>query len=189
EIIGQIFDTYWLISYQDKLMIIDQHAAHEKVKYERFIKQFKERSIVSQRLNPPAIITLNGRERDCLIQNMEHFAALGFEIEEFGGNDYALVSVPMDLYGYNESGLVYELLDELAEETGSGTPETIRMKIATMACKAAVKGNMRISKAEAEALIDELLSLDNPYNCPHGRPTIISMSKYELEKKFKRIVT
>ncbi|MDE7282527.1 MAG: DNA mismatch repair endonuclease MutL [Lachnospiraceae bacterium] len=189
EIIGQIFDTYWLVSYQDKLMIIDQHAAHEKVKYERLIKQFNEKSIVSQSLNPPAVITLNGREKACLIQNMEHFEALGFVIEEFGGNDYALVSVPMDLYGYRETELLYELLDELSDENVSGTPESIRIKIATMACKAAVKGNMRISKAEMEALIDELLSLDNPYNCPHGRPTIISMSKYELEKKFKRIVT
>lgn len=189
EIIGQIFDTYWLVSYQDKLMIIDQHAAHEKVKYERLIKQFNEKSIVSQSLNPPAVITLNGREKACLIQNMEHFEALGFVIEEFGGNDFALVSVPMDLYGYRETELLYELLDELSDENVSGTPEGIRIKIATMACKAAVKGNMRISKAEMEALIDELLSLDNPYNCPHGRPTIISMSKYELEKKFKRIVT
>ncbi len=189
EIIGQIFDTYWLVSYQDKLMIIDQHAAHEKVKYERLIKQFNEKNIVSQSLNPPAVITLNGREKSCLMQNMEHFEALGFVIEEFGGNDFALVSVPMDLYGYRETELLYELLDELSDENVSGTPESIRIKIATMACKAAVKGNMRISKAEMEALIDELLSLDNPYNCPHGRPTIISMSKYELEKKFKRIVT
>lgn len=189
EIIGQIFDTYWLVSYQDKLLIIDQHAAHEKVKYERLIKQFNEKNIVSQSLNPPAVITLNGREKACLIQNMEHFEALGFVIEEFGGNDYALVSVPMDLYGYRETELLYELLDELSDENVSGTPESIRIKIATMACKAAVKGNMRISKTEMEALIDELLSLDNPYNCPHGRPTVISMSKYELEKKFKRIVT
>lgn len=189
EIIGQLFDTYWLVSYQDKLLIIDQHAAHEKVKYERLMKQFNERNIVSQSLNPPAIITLNGREKSCLMQHMEHFEALGFVIEEFGGNDYAIVSVPMDLYGYRETELLYELLDELSDETISGTPESIRNKIATMACKAAVKGNMHISETEAEALIDELLSLENPYNCPHGRPTIISMSKYELEKKFKRIVT
>lgn len=189
EIIGQIFDTYWLVSYQDKLLIIDQHAAHEKVKYERLIRHFNEHNIASQSINPPAIITLSGKEKNCLLQNMEHFEALGFMIEEFGGNDYALVSVPMDLYGYGETELLYELLDELADETVSGTPESIRIKIASMACKAAVKGNMRISKTEMEALIDELLSLENPYNCPHGRPTIISMSKYELEKKFKRIVT
>ena len=170
-------------------MIIDQHAAHEKVKYERFIKQFQTNSVVSQNLNPPVIVTLNGKEKACLLQHMEHFTSLGFGIEEFGGNDYAISSVPMDLYGYRETEFFYELLDELAEETLTGTPDSIRMRIATSACKAAVKGNMRISRAEAEALIDELLSLDNPYNCPHGRPTIISMSKYELEKKFKRIVT
>ncbi len=188
ELIGQLFDTYWLISYQDKLLIIDQHAAHEKVKYERFMKQFKEHNIVSQNLNPPLIITLNGKEKNCLIQNMEHFEALGFVLEEFGGNDYALSSVPLDLYGYQEAELFYELLDELAQENVSGTPESIRTKIATASCKAAVKGNTRLSKAEAEALIDELLSLENPYHCPHGRPTMITMSKYELEKKFKRIV-
>ncbi|MCM1039119.1 MAG: DNA mismatch repair endonuclease MutL [Ruminococcus sp.] len=187
EIIGQLFETYWLISYQDKLMIIDQHAAHEKVKYERLIRQFQTHSIASQNLNPPLIVTLSGKEKDCLLQNREHFRALGFEIEEFGGNDYAISSVPMDLYGYREAEFFYELLDELAQETLSGTPDSIRMRIATAACKAAVKGNMRLNRAEAEALIDELLSLDNPYNCPHGRPTIISMSKYELEKKFKRI--
>ena len=189
EIIGQLFDTYWLISYQDKLLIIDQHAAHEKVKYERFIKRFKEHSIVSQNLNPPVVVTLSGREKACLLQNKAHFEALGFVLEEFGGNDYALSSVPLDLYGYQEAGLFYELLDEMVGENFSGTPDSIRTKIATMACKAAVKGNSRMSAAEADALIDELLSLENPYNCPHGRPTMITMSKYELEKKFKRIVT
>ena len=189
EIIGQLFETYWLISYQDKLLIIDQHAAHEKVKYERFIKQFTTNNIVSQSMNPPVIITLNGREKACLTQNMPHFEALGFTIEEFGGNDYAISSVPMDLYGLGEAELFYEFMDELSDEVVGATPDSIRMKIATMACKAAVKGNTRISRQEAEALIDELLSLENPYNCPHGRPTIISMSKYELEKKFKRIVT
>lgn len=189
KLIGQLFDTYWLISYQDKLMIIDQHAAHEKVKYERFMKQFRERRIVSQSLNPPVVVTLSGREKGCLLQHMEHFEALGFVLEEFGGNDYALSGVPVDLYGYQEAGLFYELLDEMTEETFSGTPESIRMKIASMACKAAVKGNARMSVQEADALIEELLSLQNPYQCPHGRPTMITMSKYELEKKFKRIIT
>lgn len=189
KLIGQLFDTYWLISYQDKLMIIDQHAAHEKVKYERFMKQFRERRIASQSLNPPVVVTLSGREKGCLLQHMEHFEALGFVLEEFGGNDYALSGVPVDLYGYQEAGLFYELLDEMTEETFSGTPESIRMKIASMACKAAVKGNARMSVQEADALIEELLSLQNPYQCPHGRPTMITMSKYELEKKFKRIIT
>ena len=189
EILGQLFETYWLISYQDKLLIIDQHAAHEKVKYERFMKRFREHSIVSQTMNPPMIVTLNGKEKECYEQHREDFEALGFVIEEFGGNDYAIRGVPLDLYGYEESEFFYEILDELGAESVTGTPEGIRIRIATMACKAAVKGNMRLSLEEAQRLIDELLTLDNPYNCPHGRPTIISMSKYEIEKKFKRIVT
>lgn len=189
EIIGQLFDTYWLVAYQDRLLIIDQHAAHEKVKFERFIRRFREHDIISQQMNPPCILTLNGREKACLLQHLEHFSALGFVLEEFGGNDFALCGVPMDLYGFREAELFYELLDELADNSISGTPDSIRTKIATMACKAAVKGNMRLSLEEAKTLIDELLSLENPYHCPHGRPTIISMSKYELEKKFKRIVS
>ena len=189
EILGQLFETYWLICYQDKLLIIDQHAAHEKVKYERFMKRFREHSIVSQTMNPPMIVTLNGKEKECYEQHREDFEALGFVIEEFGGNDYAIRGVPLDLYGYEESEFFYEILDELGAESVTGTPEGIRIRIATMACKAAVKGNMRLSLEEAQKLIDELLTLDNPYNCPHGRPTIISMSKYEIEKKFKRIVT
>lgn len=188
EIIGQLFETYWLISYQDKLLIVDQHAAHEKVRYERLMRRFREKNIVSQSINPPTIVTLGNREKECYLQHQEDFASLGFEIEAFGGNDYAVRGVPMDLYGYTEESFFYEILDELSAESVTGTPESIRIRIATMACKSAVKGNMRISRQEMEALIDELLTLDNPYNCPHGRPTIVSMSKYEIEKKFKRIV-
>lgn len=188
EIIGQLFETYWLISYQDRLLIVDQHAAHEKVRYERLMRHFREKDLVSQNINPPMIVTLNNRERECYLLHEEDFASLGFEIEAFGGNEYAVRGVPMDLYGYTEESFFYEILDELAAESVTGTPEGIRVRIATMACKAAVKGNMRLSRQEMEALLDELLTLDNPYNCPHGRPTIISMSKYEIEKKFKRIV-
>ncbi len=188
EIIGQLFETYWLISCQDKLMIVDQHAAHEKVRYERLMRHFREKDIVSQTINPPVIVTLSNREKECFLQHEEDFASLGFEIEAFGGNDYAVRGVPMDLYGYTEESFFYEILDELAGEGAAGTPEGIRTRIATMACKAAVKGNMRMSRQEMEALVDELLTLDNPYNCPHGRPTIVSMSKNEIEKKFKRIV-
>ncbi len=188
EIIGQLFETYWLISYQDKLLIVDQHAAHEKVRYERLMRHFREKDIVSQGINPPMIVTLNNREKECYLLHQEDFAALGFEIEAFGGSEYAIRGVPMDLYGYTEETFFYEILDGLSAEPVTGTPEGIRDRIATMACKAAVKGNMRISRREMEELVDELLTLDNPYNCPHGRPTIISMSKYEIEKKFKRIV-
>ncbi len=188
EIIGQIFETYWLIVYENKLLIVDQHAAHEKVKYERLMKQFREKNVLSQTLNPPTILNLNNREKECLAAHREDFAALGFVVEEFGGSDYAIRGVPMDLYGYGEGEFFCEVLDELADEAVSGTPESIRIRIATMACKAAVKGNMRISQAEMESLLDELLTLENPYNCPHGRPTMISMSKQEMERKFKRIV-
>lgn len=188
ELIGQLFETYWLISYQDKLLIVDQHAAHEKVRYERLMRHFREKEVVSQQLNPPMIVTLNNQEKECMESHAADFEALGFVIEEFGGSDYAIRGVPLDLYGYAEGAFFYEILDELAAEAVTGTPESIRIRIATMACKAAVKGNMRMSRTEVAALIDELLTLDNPYNCPHGRPTIISMSRQELEKKFKRIV-
>lgn len=188
RIMGQIFDTYWLVVFQDKLFIIDQHAAHEKVKYEKFMKELNENRVQSQLLAPPVIITLSGREESILKEYMDLFANMGFEIELFGGNEYAIRSVPTELYGCSENRLFTEMLDELADGQPKGAPAVISRKIATMACKAAVKGNMSLSVAEMEALIDELLDLEDPYHCPHGRPTIISMSKYELEKKFKRIV-
>lgn len=188
RILGQVFDTYWLVSFRDKLFIIDQHAAHEKVKYERFIRHLKEKERPSQMLNPPVIITLNARNRSVLQEYQDCFTQLGFEIEDFGGNEIALRAVPLDLYGCNEKQLFEEMLDELSDGPVRGTPEVINNKIASMACKAAVKGNTVLSMAEAESLIEELLTLENPYHCPHGRPTIISMSKYEMEKKFKRIV-
>ena len=189
RIIGQVFDTYWLIQFEDKLFIIDQHAAHEKVKYERLMKQFHEKSVVSQRLMPPIIVSLTGQEESILHTYEDAFSQLGFEIEAFGGNEYALRSVPVDLYGCSERELFLAVLDELSQETGSrGSFQVIEEKIASMSCKAAVKGNNRLSLQEAERLIDELLTLDNPYNCPHGRPTIITMTETDLEKKFKRIV-
>ena len=189
RIIGQVFDTYWLIQFEDKLFIIDQHAAHEKVKYERLMKQFHEKSVVSQRLMPPIIVSLTGQEESVLHTYEDAFTQLGFEIEAFGGNEYALRSVPVDLYGCSERELFLAVLDELSQETGNrGSFQVIEEKIASMSCKAAVKGNNRLSLQEAEQLIDELLTLDNPYNCPHGRPTIITMTETDLEKKFKRIV-
>lgn len=189
RIIGQVFDTYWLIQFEDKLFIIDQHAAHEKVKYERLMKQFHEKSVISQRLMPPIIVSLTGQEESILHTYEDAFAQLGFEIEAFGGNEYALRSVPVDLYGCSERELFLTVLDELSQETGNrGSFQVIEEKIASMSCKAAVKGNNRLSLQEAEQLIDELLTLDNPYNCPHGRPTIITMTETDLEKKFKRIV-
>ncbi len=185
-IIGQVFDTYWLVQFEDKLYIIDQHAAHEKVKYERFMKQYHEKNIVTQNLMPPIIVSLTGKEEMLLKEYEELFANLGFEIEEFGGDEYALRAVPVDLYGCNEKQMFLEVLDELSDMGPRESLKVVEEKVASMACKAAVKGNNRISREEVEKLIDELLTLENPYNCPHGRPTIITMSKYEMEKRFKR---
>lgn len=189
RIIGQVFETYWLIEFENKLLMIDQHAAHEKVNYERLMKQFHEKSVVSQALMPPVIVSLSGQEENVLKENMEVFESLGFEVESFGGSEYALRSVPVDLYGCGEREMFLSVLDQLADGGNFGGIRVVEEKIASMSCKAAVKGNNVLSFAEAETLIDELLTLDNPYNCPHGRPTIIAMSKSEMDRKFKRIVT
>ena len=189
RIIGQVFETYWLIEFENKLLMIDQHAAHEKVNYERLMKQFHEKSVVSQALMPPVIVSLSGQEENVLKENMEVFESLGFEVESFGGSEYALRSVPVDLYGCGEREMFLSVLDQLADGGNFGSIRVVEEKIASMSCKAAVKGNNVLSFAEAETLIDELLTLDNPYNCPHGRPTIIAMSKSEVDRKFKRIVT
>lgn len=188
RIMGQIFDTYWLVSLKDKLFIIDQHAAHEKVKYERLVKELETRSVVSQVLNPPVVISLTGKEEELLCEFKDSFVALGFEIEEFGSGAYMLRSMPADLYGCKEKEFFMNVLDEIADNPMKGAPDVILQKLASMACKAAVKGNHSLSEAEINALIDELLKLEDPYHCPHGRPTIISMTKYEIEKKFKRIL-
>lgn len=188
RIMGQIFDTYWLVSLKDKLFIIDQHAAHEKVKYERLVKELETRSVASQVLNPPVVISLTGKEEELLCEFKDSFVALGFEIEEFGSGAYMLRSMPADLYGCKEKEFFMNVLDEIADNPMKGAPDVILQKLASMACKAAVKGNHSLSEAEVNALIDELLKLEDPYHCPHGRPTIISMTKYEIEKKFKRIL-
>lgn len=188
KLIGQVFETYWIVEYDGKLFIIDQHAAHEKVLYEKLMKRFKESRPMIQMLEPPIILTLSMGEADLLNQYMDDFKHMGFEFESFGGKEYALRGVPSDLYGFTGKEMVMELLDELSGEAPRMRTDMIGDRIATMACKAAVKGNMRISFKEADALIEELLQAENPYTCPHGRPTIISMTKTELEKKFKRIV-
>lgn len=188
RIIGQIFDTYWLVEFDDKLYIIDQHAAHEKVLYERIMKEYEQKEVSSQLLSPPMVVSLNMEEETALLDYMDVFHSLGFTIEHFGGKEYTISAVPYNLYSLNSKDLFLEILDHLSEE-GSRVPLTmVTDKLATAACKAAVKGNSRISQKETEALIDELLTLENPYQCPHGRPTIISMNRYELEKKFRRIV-
>ena len=188
RILGQIFDTYWLVAFKDKLFIVDQHAAHEKVKYERLVKELEEKKISSQMLNPPVILTLSGREETLVFEYRSYFKELGFEIEDFGGSSVAVRSMPVDLYGCDEKELFTDILDELSENEAKGTPAVILHKLASMACKSAVKGNNKLDQKEMETLLEELFTLDNPYHCPHGRPTIISMSKYEIEKKFKRII-
>lgn len=189
KLIGQVFDTYWLVQYQDSLYIIDQHAAHERVLYERTLKGMKTREFTSQYLSPPIILSLSMQEAELLKENLDRFERIGFEIEPFGGEEYAVRAVPDNLFGIAKKELLMEMIDDLADGLSTSmTPELIDEKVASMSCKAAVKGNNRLSAQEVDALIGELLTLDNPYHCPHGRPTIIAMTKRELEKKFKRIV-
>ncbi|MCD8121554.1 MAG: DNA mismatch repair endonuclease MutL [Clostridiales bacterium] len=188
RLIGQLFDTYWMVEFEDQLYIIDQHAAHEKVLYEKTMASLQTREYTCQQVNPPIILTLGSSESILLETHMEAFRAIGFEIEHFGGREYAVRGVPDNLFSIARKDLLLEMLDNLSEDTLSGNADMIREKIASMSCKAAVKGNHRMSFAEADKLIDLLLDLENPYACPHGRPTIISMSKYEIEKKFKRIL-
>ncbi len=189
KIVGQIFDTYWLVEYHDNLYIIDQHAAHERVLYEKTLKGMRTREFTSQMIHPPIILNLTIQEAELLRTYMEQFTRIGFEFEEFGQDSYAVRAVPDNLFSIAKKELLLEMLDGLSDGISRNAPESlIDEKIASMSCKAAVKGNMRLSAAEADALIGELLTLENPYHCPHGRPTIIAMSKRELEKKFKRIV-
>ncbi len=190
HILGQLFGTYWLIEYQDTLLIMDQHAAHEKVNYERLMRRFHDKSVLSQLLDPPVILNLTPGEELMVSRYAETFRGLGFELEEFGAHTIALRGIPLDLYGAdNEQTFFLEILDELTEDTATDRdPKVVTARIANMACKASVKGNTRMTEAEVDALLDELLTLENPYHCPHGRPTLITMSRYEIDKKFKRIV-
>lgn len=189
KIIGQLFDTYWLVEFHEQLYIIDQHAAHERVLYEKTLKGMKTREFTSQYLSPPIILNLTMQEEEVLKTHIDSFANIGFEIETFGGSSYAVRAVPDNLFSIAKKDLLIEMLDGLVEGINSSVaPDLIAEKVASMSCKAAVKGNSRLSRTEVEVLIGDLLKLDNPYHCPHGRPTIISMTKRELEKKFKRIV-
>lgn len=188
RIVGQVFDTYWIIEYRDKMLMIDQHAAHEKVKYEQILTKAEHNEIYTQMLTPPVVISVTPKEAALINTYIQYFKELGFEIEDFGMNAFAIRGVPIDLFGHNIKELFEEVLTQMSESPVRGVPQIIREKIASMACKAAVKGNHSLTYEEADKLIEQLLELENPYNCPHGRPTIISMSKYEIEKKFKRIV-
>jgi DNA mismatch repair protein MutL len=188
KLLGQLFDTYWLVEFNEQLFIIDQHAAHEKVLYEKTMGTLKTMECISQMVSPPIILTLNQNEEVLLKHHLKYFTDMGFEIEPFGGREYAVRGVPANLFSIAKKDLLIEMIDGLSEDGSSHNPDIIYERVASLSCKAAVKGGNRLSAAEANELIDQLLSLENPYACPHGRPTIISMSKYELEKKFKRIV-
>lgn len=188
RIIGQLFETYWLVEFQDKFYMIDQHAAHEKVLYEQTMKNYRNKEFTSQMISPPILLSLTMQEEVLLKKHLADFEKLGFEISSFGGKEYTVSAVPANLYGLNGQTLLLELIDGLGSLSEKDTPDMVMEKIASMSCKAAVKGNQKLSRPEIEKLIDDLLELENPYFCPHGRPVIISMSKYEIEKKFKRIV-
>lgn len=188
SIIGQLFKTYWLIEFEDKLYIIDQHAAHEKVLYEKTMARLANKDFTSQRISPPIVMTLDAKESEMLEKYRPQIEQFGYEVEHFGGKEYMISAIPDNLFNIDMKDLFIEMLDDFSNSTGRQTPDIITEKVASMSCKAAVKGNDKLTLPEINKLIDELLSLDNPYNCPHGRPTIISMSKYEIEKKFKRIV-
>ena len=188
RLIGQLFDTYWLIQYGNQLYIMDQHAAHEKVNYERLMEAYRKKERITQFVSPPMVISLTRAEKAILEEFKSEFERIGFTIEPYGGREYAISEIPANLYGINEKDLFLEMLSDL-EDRGSMQPsELIASKLASMSCKAAIKGGQKISFKEADALVSQLLTLENPYACPHGRPTIITMTKYEREKKFKRIV-
>ncbi|MBQ5951791.1 MAG: DNA mismatch repair endonuclease MutL [Lachnospiraceae bacterium] len=189
RIVGQVFDTYWIVEYHRELLIVDQHAAHEKVLYERFMKLLREKTLVPvQQLSPPLVLTLQPREVQLVLENLDTFAAAGFELEDFGNGEIAARAVPADFSAVDKKSWLTEMIDSLADGSGPQAPEVLLDKIASMSCKAAVKGNMRLSAAEMENLLDQMLAAEQPYTCPHGRPTVIRMSEYEMEKKFKRIV-
>ena len=188
RIIGQVFETYWIVEFDNKLYIIDQHAAHEKVMYEKMMKQLESKTMTSQQISPPVILTLSRMEQQVLTEHLDTFREMGFSVSSFGGNEFSLDAVPGNMYSLNYQQFFMDLLSECAEGLRGNDIKLIREKVASMACKAAVKGNQKLSMPEIEQLISDLLSIENPYHCPHGRPNIIYMSQYESEKKFKRIM-
>ena len=188
RLVGQVFDTYWIVEFKGRMFMIDQHAAHEKVMYEKFVREFKNRNVASQLLSPACIITLTGKQETVLKKYMESFNLMGFEIEQFEGSDYALRAVPSGFMKLENKDIFTGLIDMLDDGIDTEDVDVIHDRLAQMSCKAAVKGNTRLSEKEAEELLNELFSLDNPYNCPHGRPTMIEFELKDIEKMFKRIV-
>ena len=188
RLIGQVFETYWMIEYKDCLYMVDQHAAHEKVLYERTMARLKHQEMTTQMVSPPVIVSLSTAEEEALLHHMEVFTTLGFEIENFGGREYAIKGVPGNLFSIDPRALFIDIISNADTWANEKTSQLVMEKVASMSCKAAIKGNMKMSPQEMEALFDEMMTLEEPYHCPHGRPTIISFTRNDLDKKFKRIV-
>lgn len=188
RIIGQVFNTYWICEFDGKMYIFDQHAAHERVNFERFMKQYKKRTIAAQQVSPPIIFQADARQEMLLLTYKDSFAKIGFDIEPFGGRSFAVHAVPYTLGTINSADLFRDFLSEIEVSDDLADLDIFVHRVATEACKASVKGGEKLSFREAEALLDELMNCDDPYHCPHGRPTIIAFTRQDLEKRFKRIV-
>lgn len=187
RLIGQVFQTYWLIEFQKELFIMDQHAAHEKVNFEKMRKNYLEKPGISQGILPKTMV-FSAKEEELYEKTKDYFAHLGYRIRKEEEKRYTLEGIPADFPSLDAEMLFHEILDALAEEGNLSEAESVYDKIASMACKASVKGNQLLSFKEAEALVQKLFTLENPYACPHGRPTIVAFKKQDLEKMFKRIV-
>ena len=186
RIIGEVFDTYWLIELKDSLYIVDQHAAHERILYEKTMERIQAQDSLSQQLSPPMVLTLSDKEFNLLEQYRDSFKKVGFCFESFGGQDVMITEVPYNMLGIDDKELFLNMIDELESFGKNETPQTVISKVAMLSCKAAVKGNQRLSVQEARHIMEDLMELENPYHCPHGRPTIIEMKKTELERRFHR---
>ena len=186
RIIGEVFQTYWLIEYGNSLYIMDQHAAHEKINFERMMRRKKEKEVFSQNIIPLSIHLSTG-EREVLEGYKKEFLEMGYLWEE-EPNGISLTAIPVDFPTVRQEEVLLEILDGLTEDSMILEGESLYNKIASMSCKAAVKGKQKISVMECDAILKELLQLENPFACPHGRPTIVAFKKQDLEKMFKRIV-
>ena len=185
--IGSLFNTYIVIEIKDEIYIIDQHAAHERVMYEKVKENYySDKEKDSQIMLLPDIITLSHKEKNIVIENVDLFEKAGFILEEFGDKTIRLIGVPSICMDLDTKELFLEILDEIDTVAITARQEKEEKFISTIACKAAIKGNMKITKEEVDSLMQELLVLPNPFSCPHGRPTAIKMTKSDLERKFDR---
>ena len=187
KFVGIVFNTYIILEIDREMYILDQHAAHERIMYEKVKKNYySEKNKDSQLLLLPDVITLSHKEMEIAKDNMKMFEQAGFSLEEFGENTIKLMGVPTVCVELDTKELFLETLDEINTVARTAKQEKEEKFIATVACKAAVKANMALTVQEVEALMDKLLELPNPFTCPHGRPTVIKMTKYDIERKFAR---